>query len=70
MRSKEELGRAFTAQMEPAGTAGLQPPFAGRILDGFAGWAGDQVAVARPVVLCSTPARHHLKWLLEPFSRT
>ena len=64
---EEELGRAFSAQSLPAGTAGLQPPFARRILDGLRGLAGDQVAVASPVVLCSTPARYHLKRLLEPF---
>ena len=64
---EEELGRAFGAQAPPAGTAGLQPPFARRILDGMRRLAGEQVAVASPVVLCSTPARYHLKRLLEPF---
>src|SRR5579872_2309295 len=64
---EEELGRAFGAQMPPAGTAGLQPPFARRILDGMRRLAGEQVAVASPVLLCSTPARYHLKRLLEPF---
>ena len=29
--------------------------------------AGEQIAVAAPVVLCSTPARYDLKRLLEPF---
>jgi len=29
--------------------------------------AGEQVTVASPVLLCSTPARFHLKRLLEPF---
>jgi len=64
---EEELGRAFGAQMPPAGTAGLQPPFARRILDGMRRLVGEQVAVASPVLLCSTPARYHLKRLLEPF---
>ena len=64
---EEELGRAFGAQLPVAGTAGLQPPFARRILDGLRQLAGEQVAVASPVVLCSTPARYHLKRLLEPF---
>jgi flagellar biosynthesis protein FlhA len=61
---EEELGRAFGA---PAGATGLSPPFARRILDGLRRLAGDQVAVASPVLLCSTPARYHLKRLLEPF---
>ena len=64
---EEELGRAFSGQPPPAGSSGLQPPFARRILDGLRRLAGDQVAVASPVVLCSTPARYHLKRLLEPF---
>jgi flagellar biosynthesis protein FlhA len=64
---EEELGRAFGGQGLPAGTSGLQPPFARRILDGLRRLAGEQVAVASPVLLCSTPARYHLKRLLEPF---
>ncbi len=64
---EEELGRAFSAQLAPVGTAGLQPPFARRILDGLRRLAGEQIAVASPVVLCATPARYHLKRLLEPF---
>jgi flagellar biosynthesis protein FlhA len=64
---EEELGRAFSAQALPAGGAALQPPFARRILEGLRRLAGEQVAVASPVLLCSTPARYHLKRLLEPF---
>jgi flagellar biosynthesis protein FlhA len=64
---EEELARAFAGQMPPAGSTGLQPPFARRILDGLRALAGEQVAVASPVLLCSTPARYHLKRLLEPF---
>ncbi len=64
---EEELGRAFGAAAPAAGTAGLQPPFARRILDGLRRLAGEQVAVASPVLLCATPARYHLKRLLEPF---
>ncbi len=63
---EDELGRAFSGNVAP-GTAGLQPPFARRIMDGLRRLAGDQVAVAAPVLLCATPARYHLKRLLEPF---
>src|SRR5271157_4781943 len=63
---EEELGRAFGGPV-PAGATALQPPFARRILDGLRRLAGDQVAVASPVLLCATPARYHLKRLLEPF---
>ena len=64
---EEELGRAYGAGAPAAGSTGLQPPFARRILDGLRKLAGEQVAVASPVLLCSTPARYHLKRLLEPF---
>ena len=63
---EEELGRAFGAQVA-AGAGTLQPPFARRILDGLRKLAGEQVALASPVLLCATPARYHLKRLLEPF---
>jgi flagellar biosynthesis protein FlhA len=63
---EEELGRAFGGAA-PAGSNALQPPFARRILDGLRRLAGEHVAVASPVLLCSTPARYHLKRLLEPF---
>jgi flagellar biosynthesis protein FlhA len=63
---EEELSRAFGG-LVAAGSAALQPPFARRILDGLRRLAGEQVAVASPVLLCATPARYHLKRLLEPF---
>ena len=63
---EEELGRAFGGTAS-AGSTALQPPFARRILDGLRRLAGEHVAVASPVLLCSTPARYHLKRLLEPF---
>jgi flagellar biosynthesis protein FlhA len=63
---EDELGRAFAGQA-PAGGTALQPPFARRIVDGLRRLAGEQVAVATPVLLCASPARYHLKRLLEPF---
>src|SRR5271157_2372350 len=64
---EEELSRAFSAQAPPATSTGLQPSFVRRILDGLRALAGDQVAQAAPILLCSTPARFHLRRLLEPF---
>lgn len=64
---EEELGRAFTGQASTAPMSGLQPSFARRILEGMRRLAGEQLAVAAPILLCSTPARYHLKRLLEPF---
>jgi flagellar biosynthesis protein FlhA len=64
---EEELGRAFSppAPGEPPGA--LQPSFTRRVLEGLRHLAGEQAAVAAPVLLCPTPARFHLKRLLEPF---
>ena len=64
---EEELSRAFNPQAPPATSTGLQPSFVRRILDGLRVLAGDQVAQTAPILLCSTPARFHLRRLLEPF---
>ena len=64
---EEELNRAFTPGSATPSAAGLQPSLVRRILEGLRRLAGEQVAVASPVLLCSTPARFHLKRLLEPF---
>jgi len=64
---EDELSRAFSPQATPATGTGLQPSFVRRILDGLRALAGDQVAQTAPILLCSTPARFHLRRLLEPF---
>jgi flagellar biosynthesis protein FlhA len=64
---EEELVRAFNPEAPPATGTGLQPSFVRRILDGLRQLAGDQVAQTAPIVLCATPARFHLRRLLEPF---
>lgn len=63
---EEELSRAFSGQAPASGSA-LEPSFVRRILEGLKKLAGDQVRLATPVILCSTPVRFHLKRLLEPF---
>ncbi|MGA2355167.1 MAG: flagellar biosynthesis protein FlhA [Terriglobales bacterium] len=64
---EDELNRAFTPQAPPTTASGLQPSFVRRILDGLRQLAGDQVAQTAPILLCATPARFHLRRLLEPF---
>jgi flagellar biosynthesis protein FlhA len=64
---EEELSRAFNSPTSTTAAAGLQPCLVRRILEGLRRLAGEQVAVASPVLLCSSPARFHLKRLLEPF---
>ena len=65
---EEQLAMAF--HPPPVGerpVGGLQPSLLRRILDGLRGVVGEQVAVACPVLLCSSPARYYLRRLLEPF---
>ena len=64
---EEELGKAFNPQTAASAAVGLGPSFVRRVLDGLRNLVGEQVAVTSPVLLCSTPARFHLKRLLEPF---
>ncbi|MGA9354028.1 MAG: flagellar biosynthesis protein FlhA, partial [Terriglobales bacterium] len=64
---EEELNRAFSTSAAPATSTGLQPSFVRRVLDSLKHLAGDQVAQTAPILLCPTPARFHLRRLLEPF---
>ena len=65
---QEELGRAFNPQAGvSAQTLALHPPLARRILDALRRLVGEQADLVNAVILCPTPARFHLKRLLEPF---
>jgi flagellar biosynthesis protein FlhA len=65
---EEQLNQTFNPQAAgERSTAGLQPSFLRRVLDGLRALVGDQVSVACPVLLCSSPARYYLRRLLEPF---
>ena len=63
---EEELNRAFAGQASTAGNS-LEPSFVRRVLEGLKSLVGAQVRMATPVLFCSTPARFHLRRLLEPF---
>lgn len=63
---EEELDRAFSGQAPP-GDNGLKPSFLQHMLEGLKNLGGDQVRMAAPVLFCRTPARFHLRRLLEPF---
>jgi flagellar biosynthesis protein FlhA len=64
---EEEIQRAFDTQSSASRTAAIQTGFLRRVLEGLRRIAGDQMAVASPVLLCGSPARFHLRRLLEPF---
>ncbi len=64
---EEELIKAYSGQSTGSIGSGLQPSFLQRVLEGLRRLGGEQVALTTPVLLCSTPARFHLRRLLEPF---
>lgn len=64
---EEEIARTFEPQAAASRSVAMQTGFLRKILDGLRRVAGDQYAVASPVVLCGTPARFHLRRMLEPF---
>ncbi|HXU49494.1 MAG TPA: flagellar biosynthesis protein FlhA [Candidatus Binatia bacterium] len=64
---EEEINRTFEPQAAATRTVAMQTGFLRKILDGLRRVAGDQYAVASPVMLCGTPARFHLRRMLEPF---
>lgn len=63
----EELSRAFSPATPTSAATALQPSFVRRLMEGLKRLAGENVYVASPVLLYSTPARFHLKRLLERF---
>ena len=64
---EEEVARAYDPQAAAGRSGALQTGFVRRVLEGLRRVAGDQIAVASPVVLCSSPARFYLRRILEPF---
>jgi flagellar biosynthesis protein FlhA len=65
--SIEEECLRSASQQSPAPQAGvIQIPVAQRVFAGLRAMLGDQVAMAPPVLLCSSPGRFYLKRLLEP----
>jgi len=64
---EEQIYQALDPQSMGARTPGAQTSFLRRMLDGLRGLMGDEVSVACPALLCSSPARFHLRRLLEPF---
>lgn len=62
---EEEVVKIFGAQAA-ASNPGLQPSLLRRLVDGLKALLGDDYATATPILLCSSPARFHLRRLLEP----
>jgi len=50
-----------------ASSGAMQISVARKVLEGLRAMLGDQVSVAPPVLLCSSPGRFYLRRVLEPF---
>ena len=64
---EEECARTSMQHPQLAAGGTIQISVARRVLDGLRAMFGDQIALAPPVLLCSSPGRFYLKRLLEPF---
>jgi flagellar biosynthesis protein FlhA len=64
---EQELTRAFSPDANAPGAAALSTSFLRRVLDELRSLVGQSATSVAPVLLCPTPARFHLRRLLEPF---
>ena len=64
---EEQITQAFDPQAGTGRVSSFQPTFVRRLLEGLKGMMGEQISAACPTLLCSSPARYHLRRLLEPF---
>ena len=63
---EDEISQAFDPQSAGRGQA-RQPAFLRKLLDSLKRIVGDKTAMDSTVLLCASPARYHLRRLLEPF---
>lgn len=64
---EEQIHQAIEAQGSHGRPSAAQTSHVRRVLDGLRSYMGEQVSLACPALLCSSPARFHLRRLLEPF---
>jgi flagellar biosynthesis protein FlhA len=64
---EEQINQAFEPQGSASRSGGLEPTLLRRVVDSLRSLAGEQVTASSPVLLCNSPARFHLRRLLEPF---
>jgi len=64
---EEECSRSTSMTPQLGMSGAMQVSVARRVLEGLRAILGDQVALAPPVLLCSSPGRFYLRRVLEPF---
>jgi flagellar biosynthesis protein FlhA len=64
---QERLNQAFDPQSAPARQAGFEPSILRKVIEGLKNLAGEHLEFTAPVLMCTSPARFHLRRILEPF---
>jgi len=64
---EEQITQAFEPQGSGARAGGLEPALLRRMVEGLRSFVGEHISASSPILLCNSPARFHLRRLLEPF---
>jgi len=64
---EDQINQAFEPQGSATRLGGLEPTLLRRVVDTLRSFVGEQISASSPVLLCNSPARFHLRRLLEPF---
>jgi flagellar biosynthesis protein FlhA len=64
---EDQINQAFEPQGSAGRAGGLEPALLRRVVDSLRSFVGEQVSATSPILLCNSPARFHLRRLLEPF---
>jgi flagellar biosynthesis protein FlhA len=64
---EEQLAQVLDPQLANRPSNALHPSMVRRVLEGLKKLLGEPLTIPSPIVLCSSPARFHLRRLLEPF---
>jgi flagellar biosynthesis protein FlhA len=62
----DEVNRVFASPATAIQQVAMEPSLLRRMVDGLRALVGENFAAAPPVLLCASPARFHLRRLLEP----
>jgi flagellar biosynthesis protein FlhA len=64
---QDRLNQAFDPQSAAGRQPGFEPSILRKVLEGLKKLAGEHLEFTAPVLLCASPARFHLRRILEPF---
>jgi flagellar biosynthesis protein FlhA len=64
---EDQINQAFEPQGSASHSGGLEPALLRRVVDSLRSFVGGQISASSPILLCNSPARFHLRRLLEPF---